>query len=92
MTNNSLKDDGGPAFPRAPFDVNDYAGDGAEGMTLRDWVMGQCVAAAFGATTNGELPIGPNETVEQAMQRRWADIARGAAMAADAMIVERNKS
>ena len=31
------KNDGGPAFPRAPFDVNDYTGDGSPGMTMRDW-------------------------------------------------------
>ena len=34
---NHIKD-GGPAFPRAPFDVNDYCGDGSEGMSLRDWI------------------------------------------------------
>lgn len=88
MANNDLKDDGGPAFPRAPFDVNDYVGDGAEGMSLRAWVMGQCVAAAFGATSNEALHIGPNETPEQAMQRCWSDVARGAAIAADALIAE----
>lgn len=32
------KDDGGPAFPRPPFDVNDYRGDGSEGMSLRAYI------------------------------------------------------
>jgi len=36
-------EDGGPAFPRAPFDVNDYTGDGSPGMTLRDWFAGQAL-------------------------------------------------
>lgn len=36
--------DGGPAFPRAPFDVNDYTGDGSPGMSLRDWFAGQALA------------------------------------------------
>lgn len=45
----SEKDNGGPAFPRVPFDVNDYTGDGSEGMTLRDWFAGQWIAAGHHA-------------------------------------------
>lgn len=33
----SKKNTGGPAFPRAPFDENECTGDGAEGMSLRDY-------------------------------------------------------
>ena len=40
-----MKDTGGPAFPRGPFDVNDYTGDGAEGMTLRDYFAAKAMQA-----------------------------------------------
>jgi hypothetical protein len=90
MTNNKLKDDGGPAFSRAAFESDNIIDEGDRGMSLRAWVMGQCVAASFGANNEG-LYIGPDETPEQAMQKHWADIARGAAIAADAMIAELGK-
>lgn len=35
----SNKADGGAAFPRAPFEVNDYCGDGSPGMSLRDYFI-----------------------------------------------------
>lgn len=54
--------DGGPAFPRAPFDVNDYCGDGSPGMTLRDWFAGQALAGMgtwCPADEQGRYPLGP---------------------------------
>ena len=46
--------DGGPAFPRVPFDVNDYTGDGSPGMTLRDWFAGQALAFLSDPASSGE--------------------------------------
>lgn len=43
-------DDGGPAFPRAPFDVNDYCDDGSPGMPLRDWFAGMALQGIMGNT------------------------------------------
>lgn len=51
MANNDLKDDGGPAFPRAAFEAENIIDDGATGMSLRDWFAGQALAG-FMASKN----------------------------------------
>ena len=76
MGNNKNKNDGGPAFPRAPFDVNNYTGDGSAGMSLRDWFAGQ-VLAGFMANTNRPTSMS-------------LDDARWCFTVADAMIAKRN--
>jgi hypothetical protein len=91
MTNNKLKDDGGPAFSRAAFESDNIIDEGARGMSLRDWVMGQCVARAFAYGLREPIDVREGETSTEARERIWGDILRGAAMAADAMIAERNK-
>jgi hypothetical protein len=57
-------------------------------MTLRDWVMGQCIAAAFG-NANGVLDVRFGESTEDAMKRTWRGVAEAAAAAADAMLEAR---
>jgi hypothetical protein len=89
MTDNGLTDTGGRAFPRAAFESQNIIDDGAAGMSLRDWVMGQCIAAAFGAVN--ELHVADGETPDQARTRYWKDVSRAAAVAADAMIAVRDK-
>jgi hypothetical protein len=90
MTNNNFRDDGGPAFPRAAFESDNIIDEGVRGMSLRAWVMGQCVAAAFACDT--ELHLNDGETYDQARARHWRQVAEAAAIAADAVIAERNKS
>jgi hypothetical protein len=90
MTNNKLKDDGGPAFSRAAFEAENTFDDGARGMSLRAWVMGQCMAAAFACDT--ELHFNDGETYDQARARHWRQVAEAAAIAADAVIAELGKS
>lgn len=68
--------DGGPAFPRVPWDVNDYTGDGSPGMTLRDYFAGQALASM---DTDGYTLTGIHR-----LARRAYDIA-------DAMLAEREK-
>jgi len=45
------RDDGGPAFPRAPFEFADKGLDWAvreqSGMSLRDWFAGQALAGSW---------------------------------------------
>jgi hypothetical protein len=83
----SEKDNGGPAFPRT---VQAWNGNltAYDGMTLRDWVMGQCIAAAFGGCQDA-LTVNPGESEEDAMRRYWTDVAKAAAIAADAMLEAR---
>ena len=47
------KETGGPAFPRAAFDVNDYCGDGSEGMTLRDYFAARAMQGLMSGGTGG---------------------------------------
>lgn len=49
------KETGGPAFPRAAFDVNDYCGDGSEGMTLRDYFAARAMQAILTKPESVEL-------------------------------------
>ena len=58
-------------------------------MSLRAWVMGQCIATAFGLVD--ELHIRDGETLDQARARYWSGVAKAAATAADAMIAELGK-
>lgn len=68
--------DGGPAFPRVPWDVNDYTGDGSPGMSLRDYLAGQALAGLL-AFPGKDFPS--------------SVIAFGAYDVADAMLAEREK-
>ena len=47
------KETGGPAFPRTAFDVNDYCGDGSEGMTLRDYFAARAMQGLMSGGTGG---------------------------------------
>jgi hypothetical protein len=73
------KDDGGPAFPRTAFDVNDYACDGHPGMALRDWFAGQALAGNISGYVSSDSPA-PDEMEKKAVM---------AYMAADAMLKAR---
>ena len=68
--------DGGPAFPRTPFDVNDYTGDGSSGMSLRDWFAGQALAG---------LLANPKLVTDAKYIAKWSYFN------ADAMLAERQK-
>lgn len=52
------KPDGGPAFPRTPYPDNEAGRDGAftayaqDGMSLRDWFVGQMLAGRNGWATD----------------------------------------
>ncbi len=82
----SEKDNGGSAFPRAGGELDKPI----DGMTLRDWVMGQCIAAAFGGCSGDEvLTVEPGESEDDALRRYWAEVAKAAAIAADAMLEAR---
>ena len=73
----------GPAFPVT-------AGNQvyATGMTLRDWIAGQCIAASFGRSEEA-LDLHRGETVQDTLVRHWSDVALAAYCAADAMIAAR---
>ena len=80
------KADGGPAFPTHDADST---GDPRNriltgGMTLRDWVAGQCIAAAFGAAE--PLKVADDQSVESALRDHWDGVAGAAYIAADAML------
>lgn len=79
--------DGGPAFPLKEPLTSD-----SEGMSLRDWVAGQCIAAAFGDGQNEALHIQDGKSVADAVRRHWAGVAGAAFVAADAMIAAREGS
>lgn len=66
-----MKNDGGPAFPAEAF-----AAQHAPGMSLRDWLAGQVLAAM---TVNGT-------------GAKWEDDAVAAYAAADAMLKAREAS
>jgi hypothetical protein len=80
------KDNGGPAFPTKP--LGPAHGKLYDGMTLRDWLMGQCIAAAFGREDQS-INMNQWETVDDALKRHWATVAKAAAIAADAMLEAR---
>lgn len=94
------QNDGGPAFPRVPFDVNDYTGDGSQGMALRDWFAGHCFSQAvedYGQPGLGDNskqrkdrgnPVLPYATAEMS---RETIIAAQAYRYADAMLAERSR-
>lgn len=77
--------DGGPAFPRPStvWNLPDGRQTGTEdqtGMTLRDWFAGQALAGmASISLDDGDMVMG------------WADMAKAAYTAADAMLAERAK-
>ena len=77
MADNELKDDGGPAFPRAAFESDNIIDEGRVGMSLRDWFAGQALA---GFIANKNRP----ETID-------IDDASWCFAIADAMIVVRNR-
>lgn len=83
----SDKDNGGPAFPFAATDPSNVSMQ-APGMSLRDWVMGQCIAASFGMP-DAVLDRAPGESLNDALSRHWGRVAKAAAAAADAMIEAR---
>lgn len=70
-------EDGGPAFPD-PFRS---VGPGPEGMSLRDWYIGQSIGAVIIACKNDTRENG--ETHEQMFARKAAAIA-------DAMLAARS--
>lgn len=93
---NNFQNDGGPAFPQLDMVAGERDGHGdiieaylcaAGGMTLRDWVMGQCIAAAF--ASNDALDIKDGESADEALRRFWGGVAYAASVAADAMITAR---
>jgi hypothetical protein len=55
------------------------------GMTFRNWVAGQCIAAAFGGD-GVVITREDGETADDALKRYWAAVAHAAAIAADAMV------
>lgn len=72
----SDKDTGEPAFPRVPFDVNDFTGDGSPGMSLRNWFAGM---ALQGLLAGGKANSGTSKI-------DYAIVAKIAIEQADAMI------
>lgn len=75
-------DDGGPAFPMPPhMGVLGHLISGANGMSLRDWFAGQALS---GICTDYQ---GARNTEEW----DFVELARGAYMAADAMLAERKR-
>lgn len=92
MTHPSQKpQDGGAAFPM--LDHNGHSLVCREpGMSLRDWIAGQCMAAFFGATGNDPLMVADVESFDQAMFNHWFDISKGCYAAADAMLLARETS
>ena len=90
MTRSDIKD-GGPAFPTM-FEGGQNNGESPyfeKGMALRDWIAGQCVAAAFGDGGNESLRTEEGETVDEATARHWGGVAKAAYIAADAMLAAR---
>jgi hypothetical protein len=79
-----------PAFPLHPGIPHDPAWAGSQGMSLRDWFAGQWLAGAV--TDNTPLDVSPGESVDEAMREHWANVARAAYLAADAMLAERQKA
>jgi hypothetical protein len=90
------KDDGGPAFPRAPFDVNDYCGDGSPGMSLRDWFAGEAPEPPewwFIQQTAEDRRINPHNDPHKTTPRSTLQlIAEWKYLYADAMIAQRKKA
>lgn len=85
------KDNGGSAFPGPSFTKSGHPSGHDMGMTLRDWVAGQCMAHAFGSLSETPLDKENGETVEAAMFRTWMTVAKSALIAADAFIAARSK-
>lgn len=91
--------DGGPAFPQLDISATERDGHGdliepitvaSGGMSLRDWVAGLCIAAAFGDGENEALQTQEGESVADALTRHWEGVAQAAFCAADAFIKVRN--
>lgn len=98
-----MKDDGGPAYPRAPFDYIDsstgldWESREQKGMTLRDWFAAHCTTFTI---YDGERLICDEYNDREDTTRFMApgDVSRGDALAAlarlryeeaDAMLKER---
>ena len=80
------KDDSGPAFPTDHFNRDKAVG----GMTLRDWLAGQAMAAMLMRDTTVAPGRNGDEIVAAAQMRRKLR-AKVAYMEADAMLAEREK-
>lgn len=69
-------DDGGPAFPSAPYETPNHGWQhGYDGMTMRDWFVGQALAGRCGfadAThvTAGGYVAAAYEIADEVMERR----------------------
>jgi hypothetical protein len=84
----TTKDNSGPAFQGLSFIEEGKPINMAMQMTLRDWVMGQCIAAAFGGDDE-QISFEKGETIDDALKRYWTAVAKAAAIAADAMLEAR---
>ena len=69
------KDDGGPAFPRAPFDFVDQGLAWSEreqrGMSLRDWFAGRALAG-MGGWCPEVAPLSWSEETVWKLKAEWA--------------------
>ena len=79
------QDNGGPAFPHN-FPPDSPFGD--SGMTLRDKIVIDCIAAAFGGDPS-PIQIADGQTVAEALREHWDAVVLAAHIAADAMIAAR---
>lgn len=91
MTPSQKPQDGGAAFAHSGTDGHEgYPGNLPQaGMSLRDWIAGQCMAACFGASASDPLTVAEGESVDQAMFNHWFDVSKGCYAAADAMLLAR---
>lgn len=76
------KEDGGPAFPRSPYQEDGAVFRGKSGMSLRDWFAGQALIGIVALAEN--LNKRSDETLGDAMVRQAYALA-------DAMLAERGK-
>ncbi len=69
MSNDTKRDDGGPAFPELRglhgnhIDIPRYVADSAGGMKLRDWFAGQALIGLFAIEANPDH--GPRLSMEE---------------------------
>lgn len=81
-------DDGGPAFPsHGTMGEREHCG-----MSLRDWYAGQALIGLASGSQEIELDVKVGESVKDARQRYWQNIAYGAYVIADALIAAKRKS